>query len=126
MIECILDTNILIRYLIRDDTLLLEKAKEIFKEIEEGKKRGFISILVIDEAVWVLENYYKLPRRTYLPKILELFALKEIKIMELQKEILFLILKKMQNTNIDFTDLYLFYTAGKKTILTFDQKLKKL
>lgn len=64
MHRAIVDTNVLLRLLIKDDDIkrkacerLLEKAKR--KEIHLN-----ILPIVIMEIVWVLEKYYKLDRKT--------------------------------------------------------------
>lgn len=126
MREYILDTNIFIRYFIQDNPPQLKKARNIFDTIEKNQIRGFVSILVVDEIIWVLENYYKLSKLKYLPQLIELLALKDVRIIEFSKDMLLSILKRMQNVNIDFTDLYLFYISGEKNILTFDKGLKKI
>lgn len=47
------DTNILIRYLTRDDETLYAKAKEFFDKIKEGSTRAVILESVIAECIYV-------------------------------------------------------------------------
>ncbi len=126
MKEFIIDTNVFIRYLIRDVPRQFEKAKKLFSDIENQKIKGFVSILVINEIIWILENYYELKRPSYIPKLIKLFALKNIKIAEIEKDIIFKIFETMQKGNVDFTDLYLFYTSDKDKIFSFDSDFKKI
>lgn len=122
----ILDTNIFARLIVKDVSSQLETSRQLFKEIEKGKIKGWVSILVIDELIWVLENYYHIERSLYLPQILNLLALKDISIIEVKKTIIVEILRKMGTTKIDFTDLYLVETAGDKKIVSFDKDLQKI
>lgn len=126
MKNLILDTNIFVRLVVKDVSSQLEISRQLFKEIEKDKIRGWVSILVIDELIWVLENYYHIERSLYLAQILNLLALKSISIIEVKKTIIIKILKRMETTNIDFTDLYLVETAGDKKIVSFDKDLQKI
>ena len=56
------DTNVLIRYLIRDDQQQYEKARRM---IEREVRRGepvLVSLLVLLEAEWVLRSRYELQK----------------------------------------------------------------
>lgn len=122
----IIDTNIIVRLIVKDDVKLLEESVEFFKKVEKGTATAEISILVIDETIWVLQNYYGLPRETYLPKLLELLAYHKIKIIEISKEIIIKILNQMQSTKIDFADYYLLAISENGKVFSFDQDFKKM
>jgi len=53
-----IDTNVLIRYLIKDDPEQTGKAVSLFRSFSSTNK-GFISLVVIVESIWVLESVYK-------------------------------------------------------------------
>ena len=122
----IIDTNIIVRLIVKDDPKLLEESVEFFKKVEKGSATAEISILVIDETIWVLQNYYGLKRGVCLPKLLELLAYPKIKIVEISKEIIVKILNQMLSTKIDFTDYYLLAISGNEKLFSFDNDLKKL
>lgn len=122
----IFDTNIILRYLIKDSPTQLLQAQKYIEEIEQGKLKGLISILVINEAVWILEKYYDLEKKEYMPLLLELLALKNFMIMEIKKDVIIRALELMQKRNIDFTDAYLLCTKKDKTIFSFDEDLRKI
>lgn len=126
MKEILLDSNIFIRFLIQDVPSHFEKAKEIFEDIEEGRVKGFVSLLVVNEVIWILENFYELKRDLYIPKFLELLSLGNVKIMEAKKEAILTILQEMPKHTIDFTDVYLFKVKGKRSIASFDKDFEKL
>ena len=56
------DTNVLVRFLVRDDETQFEKARKlIMREVAAGR-RVFISHLVLLETEWVLRSRYGLPK----------------------------------------------------------------
>lgn len=126
MNNLILDTNIFLRHLLQDIPEQSEKAKAIIDSIETGEKTGLISILVVNELIWILEHYYELKRKVYLPKVIKLLSIEQIKIMETRKDAIIKILEKMQKQKFDFTDMYLVYTADSEHIASFDKDLEKI
>ena len=126
MRKIIIDTNILVSSFIGDVKDQTEQARQVFVKIENNKLKGEISLLVINELIWILENYYNLKRDVYLPQVLKLLALKNIKISEVRKNLVIKTLKEMLKHNLDFTDLYLLEIKNEKELFTFDRKLKNL
>ncbi len=57
-----IDTNILIRYVVRDHPEQAEKAKVIMKSTTP-QHQGFINSIVLAEFIWVLERRYKYNRK---------------------------------------------------------------
>lgn len=56
------DTNVLVRLLVRDDEAQFEKArKQIKREVASGR-RVFVSQLVLLETEWVLRSRFSLPK----------------------------------------------------------------
>lgn len=56
------DTNVFLRFFVRDVEPLYQKARELFQKAEEGKIVLETTDLVIAEIVWVLGSYYDLSR----------------------------------------------------------------
>lgn len=52
-----LDTNILVRYLTKDDPIQSPKAAEILRKLTD-QNPGFVSVVVLAETAWVLESVY--------------------------------------------------------------------
>lgn len=94
--------------------------------VEKGKCMGYISILVVDELIWVMEQYYGFKRSEYIPKLNQIFALNNVKIIETKKDIILSIFQKMEKTNIDFTDYYLATLTAQTPILSFDKDFEKI
>jgi predicted nucleic-acid-binding protein len=57
-----IDTNILARYLIRDDLEQLRIASRFIEDDCSEREPGFVNQIVLAELVWVLERGYKLDR----------------------------------------------------------------
>jgi predicted nucleic-acid-binding protein len=56
------DTNVLIRYLIRDDQPQYERARRLVdREVRKGEPL-LVSLLVLLESEWVLRSRYELPK----------------------------------------------------------------
>lgn len=52
------DTNVFLRFFVRDVESFYQKAKELFEKAEKGVVKLETSDMVIAEIVWVLESYY--------------------------------------------------------------------
>ncbi|GAB4418103.1 MAG: hypothetical protein OHK0032_14140 [Thermodesulfovibrionales bacterium] len=52
------DTNVFLRFFVRDVESFYQKAKELFEKAENGRANLETSDMVIAEIVWVLESYY--------------------------------------------------------------------
>src|SRR5580693_1868939 len=57
-----IDTNVLVRYLVRDDQLQYEKARRLIdREVSKGEP-VLVSLLVLLETEWVLRSRYALAK----------------------------------------------------------------
>lgn len=65
-----IDTNVLVRYLIRDDAPQFEKARKLINRELAAGRRVFINHLVLLETEWVLRSKYAVPKN----QLLELFS----------------------------------------------------
>jgi len=125
MTKKLIDTNILIRLIAEDVPSQQEISKKIFKEIENKKIVGIISILVIHEFINIAVNYYKKEKSEAINYILKLISFKKIEILEIGKPEAIEIIKNCLTLNIDFTDAYLLWikTRGNYEISTFDKRI---
>lgn len=121
-----IDTNVFIRFFIEDIPDQYQQARELFETIESKETIGLISILVLNEVIWIMEHYYNLRRSLYLPKLMRLLSLPGIRIIETKKDVIVVVFEKMQSTSIDFTDVYLWCIAGNETIVSFDKDFTKI
>jgi len=66
-----LDTNVLVRYLVRDDQLQFEKARRLIRRESDKGEPVVVSLLVLLETEWVLRSRYELSK----PEILSAFSM---------------------------------------------------
>lgn len=64
-----IDTNVLLRYFLHDDSVLGQKADRIIAWAKEGDITLWISQFVLAELVWVLESFYRLSKSEIVEKI---------------------------------------------------------
>jgi predicted nucleic acid-binding protein len=121
-----LDSNVIIRLIIGDVPNHLREARAVFKQIEEGKATGCVSVLVVNEVVWILEHYYELERKIYIPQLMQLLALKQVKILEVKKQLLMKVLNALLLNSCDLTDNYLAEVGKNHTVVSFDTDLERL
>lgn len=58
-----IDTNILVRYLVRDDKKQAEAASAYLRKVADSGELIFINVVVLCELVWVLESAYNFYRK---------------------------------------------------------------
>jgi len=122
-----LDTNVILDFIIRRQGENFTQAQKIFEQIEAGKIKVWLSILVIDETVWTIERAYKIKRAGYLQELIDLFSLKGIKTLEIKKKDLFAIFKILWQKPVSFVDAYLFFLSQKGgQVISSDKDFIKL
>jgi len=117
-----LDTNVLIRFLVRDDERQAEAVYKIFKQAESDNELLFIPLLVLLETVWVLESVYKIARQDILDSIDELLLMP---ILEFESpSIIGSFISSARETKAELSDLLISHSArsaGCECVLTFDK-----
>lgn len=117
-----IDTNILIRYVVRDHPEQAEKAKVIMKSFTP-QHQGFVNSIVLAEFIWVLERRYKYNR-----KLIHSFLEKLLPCRELEFEhsnAAWYATNFYLNSKADFADLFIGrinYHYGCSVTKTFDKK----
>ena len=64
-----IDTNVLVRCLVRDDDIQFEKARRLIRREAAAGRRVFVSQLVLLEAEWVLRSRYAVPKNQIIEAI---------------------------------------------------------
>ena len=117
----IIDANIVLRYLLKDDKILFNKSVQI---IEEGE--SFVPDLIVAEIVYVLEKVYNIPKNEIYVVLSNLFESNFIVLED--KELTLFALNTYQKYNLDFADSILlsYKQIQNYEVITFDKKLNKL
>ncbi len=122
-----LDTNVLVRFLVRDDEQQSEAVYRKFKQTEADKEVLFIPALVVLEAVWVLESVYKATRQEILDSIDQLLLMPILEF-EVQSAIRSFVSSAREN-KMDLSDLLIAHSArfaGCECVITFDKTASNL
>lgn len=117
-----LDTNILVRYLTRDDELQWQKALEIIRE----NQPCFVSHIVLCELVWVLKSQAYKFSKAQIINTLEMML--QSSVFELENpSVIYQAIEQTKQGSADFSD-YLIgaiaHGAGCIETVTFDRKLR--
>ncbi len=119
----IIDANVVLRYLLKDDEDLFKQANKIFEEIFTGKKKAYILQSVIAEIVYVLKGVYDVDKEEIAEVLTELLKSKNIKTQD--KQAVIDALNLYANKNLDFVDCLICAYRDNYSVLTFDKKLNK-
>ena len=118
-----LDTNILVRFLVRDDVQQANKVIQLFTKAEQYNERLYISLLVILELIWLLQSAYRVSRQDILLAINDLL---QMQVFEFENQVtLREFINSANNNSYDLSDTLISQTAlsaSCETTLTFDKK----
>ena len=98
----LIDTNIIIRFLIGDHKEHLEIATRLFEEVEDGSKEIVILDSVLMETFFVLTKFYKLEKNEVIDDLKTILSLRGV--INSDKLVLFETLNIIASKNIDFVD----------------------
>ena len=115
----LIDTNILLRYLLSDHAEFSQKAKDIMLN-----NNVIILTQVIAEAIYVLKGVYNSTRQEIATSLLSVCDMDNVKLEN--DEIVRFAIEEFCKSNLDFVDVLL-YSHQKFTaipIITFDKDLK--
>ena len=121
----LLDTNIIIRFLVGDNEEHLAKSTEYFEQIELGSMEVEILSDVLMEAFFVLTKFYKLPKVEVISDLKTILSFEGL--VNKDKVILFETLSIIENKNIDFVDALICAKCKFQNYekLSFDKDLNK-
>ena len=121
----LLDTNIIIRFLVGDNEEHLAKSTEYFEQIELGSMEVEILSDVLMEAFFVLTKFYKVPKVEVISDLKTILSFEGV--VNKDKVILFETLSIIENKNIDFVDALISAKCKFQNYekLSFDKDLSK-
>ena len=73
-----IDTNVLVRFLVRDDEIQFEKVRKLIKREISAGHRVFVNQLVLMETEWVLRSRYAIPKNQIIQAISDLLNTTEV------------------------------------------------
>ena len=119
-----LDTNVLVRFLVRDDRTQARKAKALVDRLDDRDEPAYVSDVVLCELVWVLTRSYGFGRNQVALALQQLAAARQLRFDSVDN--VFRALAAYEHGKGDFADCLIrehARTAGCDTVMTFDQKL---
>ena len=117
-----LDTNVLVRYLAQDDPRQSARATRLLEDELSSADRGFISLVVLLETVWVMESVYGAKAPAVADILAELLRVPSLEIQEATA--VRDATQRYRGGGVDLHDCLIVARAAtrKARVLTFDTK----
>lgn len=77
-----IDTNILLRVLVRDEEQTFKDCLEFLSKVRQGEFNAFTSNLVLAEINWTFLKFYKFPKEKVAKGLNAILKLKNLKIID--------------------------------------------
>jgi len=119
-----IDTNVLLRLLLRDDPRQSEAASRLMEEMATAGEPAFISLVTLVEFVWVLEDTYRINRGDLPVIVRKLLNTAHITIEQEDA-----VRRALESPDGDFSDRIIHFVgaaAGCDRTVTFDRKFARL
>jgi len=115
------DTNVILRYLLRDVTVQFAVAEEFFEKVRTGMQAAVISESVLVECLYILTGFYKVSRTDAAANLSTLLQYKGI--VNTNGEILSKALALYAETTLDPVDCILagWSAVAGNPVMTFDK-----
>jgi len=122
-----IDTNVLVRFLVRDDEAQFERARRLVERNAGADDEAFVSLLVLLETEWVLRSRYDLPKNEIIEAIVALLSTEGISLEDESsiEEAVF----HWRDAGADFADCLIGARnrrLGCRATATFDSKAERL
>lgn len=120
-----IDTNLLLRYYLKDDTEQFKACQNLLFQIESGKFKVYTSSIIFLEVSYILKSVYKLPLSEIADILDSIFTIRGITVLE--KTNTKLALQFYKKYKIKFTDCLIASQLSNSTVLiSFDEELHKI
>ena len=123
--RALLDTNVILRFLLADHETLSPRARDIFGQAAANEMTLVVSGVVLAECVYTLKSFYKLARPDISAALETLLSLPNVEPLEPS---LRQALQLFADHNVDFADAYLAALGSSlgHNVATFDRDVGKL
>ncbi len=99
-----LDTNILLRYLTRDDEQKAQRSLALLMKVERGEEKVETNLIVVFETIYALQRLYRVPRDVIKELLLNVIRLRGVHLPG--KNLCYQALDLYVSKNISFADAY--------------------
>jgi predicted nucleic-acid-binding protein len=118
-----IDTNVLIRFITKDDENQAKLVYQLFKQTEKNRHKLFVPLLVVLEVIWVLQSIYETPDLEIVKTFSDLLAM-PVLLFE-SENVMQNFIESAAETKFDLSDLLIAhsaYSSDCENIFTFDKK----
>ncbi len=121
----LIDTNLIVRYLVQDHEKHARAASRLFEACDRGEVVIIVLPVVLAECVFVLESFYRHPRATIASALGRLISSPGVEIADVTIHLD--ALNRFKRTKAHFVDCVIAATAasGQLPVATFDQDFRK-
>lgn len=121
----LIDTNLIVRYLVQDDEKQAKIAGKLFESCDRGDTVIVILPAVLAECVFVLDSFYEHPRAAIASALRDLVSSPGVEISDAAAQVN--ALDRYQATKVHFVDCLIAASAAGEDIpvASFDQDLRK-
>jgi len=121
----LIDTNVILRYLLGDHAEFSPKAEAFMKDVSEGRKKAEILDVVTVECIYVLGKYYQVSKGEIVAKLSGILNFSGIANSNRAETLTALV--KYRDSNIDIVDCILAAKSSpSKLIVSFDRDFEEL
>lgn len=122
----LIDTNVILRYLLADNEALYQRACAILEPLQQGETQGTITEGVLIECVYVLLKVYEIPRPLIADKLAAVLSYAGL--YQPQYDHYIQALEIFASQNVDIVDALLFTRSRQEgcEIQSFDKDIQKL
>lgn len=121
----LIDTNIILRFLLNDHDTYSPKATAFMTEVSRGILKAEILECVLLECIYVLEKFYEIPRQEIVDRLSRILNFRGV--INSNKAVFLKALFHYQKISVDFADCLLAsYSSKGKTVVSFDKDFNKL
>ena len=101
----LLDTNVIVRFLVSDQSTKHKNLYSFFESLEYGKMKVELKLIVLFQVLFVLKSFYKVPKDQIANGITDLLKYKGIVIKN--KTMIRRMMEMWRNKKLDIVDCYL-------------------
>ncbi|MBU9723286.1 MULTISPECIES: PIN domain-containing protein [Bacillaceae] len=125
MNKFLVDTNVLIRLIVKDDQKKFSTIVKLVEKVERNELTLVIPTIVIAECCWLLRSFYKLDKTLITEYLIDVIESENV---EVEEDNVINVLKRYAEKNVDFADALLGCKSNSNLpVLTWDNKdFKKL
>ena len=120
MNKYLVDTNVLIRLLVKDDPVKFATIKKLVEKIENNELTLIIPTIVLAECCWLLKSYFKIEKQLISKYLLDIIQSENV---EVEEEGVIEALKIYSEKNVDFADALISTKTNRHvSVITWDKR----